>query len=320
MTRVFGDQQDFAIEAGIDMLTSGTVYRHMCVWCRGVQLGDIDDLSCIFGTDDFCDLLAADADGRLRIDTLWADEFTGLDDIAVWNFLDGMLFGWHGDVELPEHKSLEEVQRDIEQWRDFHFLKSGSPFDGFKTFILRPPGDAVRILSRRLPPPMGRAVGVTRDGFVAAAREFVAWDDEIHRLKSFVAAASHVRPPRGPEAGDPWFPAEALAHLHAARFRPNACHRLEWGSRSFVWNDEAYLEFIAACHERGCKWFHDPLIYRSSLICGQPHEASRRAWDQLRRLCPDWPGFRPERSSRSLREELEREIEELYPGFSWQEP
>ena len=43
MAEVFGDRDDFAIEAGVepDRHTAGTVWGHMCVWCRGVPLGDL---------------------------------------------------------------------------------------------------------------------------------------------------------------------------------------------------------------------------------------------------------------------------------------
>ena len=48
MANLFGDREDFAIEAGVepDGHTASTVWGHMCVWCRGVALGDIGDTHC----------------------------------------------------------------------------------------------------------------------------------------------------------------------------------------------------------------------------------------------------------------------------------
>lgn len=90
MTQLFGDRNDFAIEAGIepDGHTSGTVWGHMCVWCRGVPLGDLENRYCAVGLA--CCEFTWLAD---NLERLWADELVGLDDVAAWNFLDGLLWG-----------------------------------------------------------------------------------------------------------------------------------------------------------------------------------------------------------------------------------
>lgn len=36
--------------------------------------------------------------------------------------------------------------------------------------------------------------------------------------------------------------------------------------------------------------------YRTSLMLGEPVEKYRASWDELKRLCPNWPGFLPERA------------------------
>src|SRR4051812_29605574 len=109
---------------------------------------------------------------------------------------------------------------------------------------------------------------------------------------------------------EPYFPAEAAAVLQAARYDPAARPGLELLSGSFLWGDECYLKFIAACRARGCLVYWEPVVFRSSLIMGRPDESSRRGWEELQRACPDWPGFRPERRSESLRAELERQMAE----------
>lgn len=318
MTRIFGDREDFAIEAGVDRLgltigfrrTFMTVYGHMCVWCRGISLGDIDDLHCILSEKQFRRLVIPGANG-LKVDELWSEEFAGLDVVALWNFLDGMLYGYHGDVELKNSRTLEDIERNIKKWRDFNFLTYGEQFDCCKAFILRPPGDSVRILYRRDPDRMLGTGDVSRDGFVAACVEFCDWLEELEQAVPPEAATMDARQPRGTEPGDPWFPAEGVAYLQSAQFKSDAFPCLEVGCESLFWSDEAYLEFVAVCQGHDCEWFRDPLIHRSFLIRGQPDEASRRAWEELRRLCPGWPGFRPERSSGSFRDELEQQIADL---------
>jgi hypothetical protein len=173
VTEVFGDRADFAIEAGVepDRHTAATVWGHMCVWCRGVPLGNVNN--------PYCGLYHAYCEFAWLADnlgSLWADEFTGLDDVGAWNFLDGLLYGYHGDVELADVSTLEECDRDALRWGRFNFLTNwGEQFDGYKSFLLCPPGDSARILSRRLPPQMGRGVSVSRFGFESAAAGFARW-------------------------------------------------------------------------------------------------------------------------------------------------
>jgi hypothetical protein len=115
---------------------------------------------------------------------LWADELAGLDDVAAWNFLDGLLYGYHGDVEWADTRTLAEVRRDAVRWGRFNFLTNwGEQFDGYKSFLLCPPGESARVLSRRLPPHLGRGVSVSRQALVTAAAGFAAWfESESRRL------------------------------------------------------------------------------------------------------------------------------------------
>lgn len=73
-------------------------------------------------------------------------------------------------------------------------------------------------------------------------------------------------------------------------------------SGGFFWSDELLRETSAAPKDVA----HRAIIgYRASLIDGQPREELRGGWDQLRRECPDWPGFRPERCDLALKDEQE---------------
>lgn len=107
---------------------------------------------------------------------------------------------------------------------------------------------------------------------------------------------------------EPYFPERAVAVLRAARFDPAATPGLELLSGSFIWDDEAYFEFLNACRDHGCMAYWEPVAFRSSLILGVPDESCRRGWEELQRACPGWPGFQPERRSESLRAELERQL------------
>lgn len=54
--------------------------------------------------------------------------------------------------------------------------------------------------------------------------------------------------------------------------------------------------------------FKDLLLFRSSLIRGQPDEQFREVWEQVLEACPNWPGFRTERSSSELNAALDSAI------------
>ena len=110
----------------------------------------------------------------------------------------------------------------------------------------------------------------------------------------------------------PYFPEEAVAVLRAAQYDPTARPGLEMLSGSFIWDDERYLEFVPVCRAKGCRAYWEPVLFRTSLIKGRPDETCRRGWEELRRVCPEWPGFRPERRSESLLRELERQLSEEF--------
>jgi hypothetical protein len=187
VTAVFGDRNDFAIEAGIesDLKPPSAVWGHMRIWCRGVPLGDIEErCCCLYGA--YCGFRELAS----SIDRLWAAELVGLDDVAAWNHLDGLLYGYHGDVEAQDDRTAEQCRQDWDVWGCFNFLTNwGEQFDGYKAFIVRPPRSPVRILSRRLPDCMGRSVEVSPDGFVAASEGFARWfESQEMRLRGPAAS------------------------------------------------------------------------------------------------------------------------------------
>jgi hypothetical protein len=172
VAEVFGNRADFAIEAGVEphLMPPSAVWGHMCVWCRGVALGDLSDLHCALYPA-YCSFRWLPG----HLDDLWADEFIGLGAVAAWNFLDGLLYGYHGDVEVPDDRTVEECQADSLRWSRHNFLTNwGEQFDCCKAFVLSPPGGSVRILYRRRREAVQMAE-VSRSGLVAASAGFVQW-------------------------------------------------------------------------------------------------------------------------------------------------
>lgn len=179
---MFGDRADFAIEAGVEphLVAPSAVWGHMRVWCGGHALGDIDDRQCaLYPSYGVFDWMVA------HLEELWDDALNGLDDLATWNFLDGALYGYHGDVEIEDDRSLDEMTRDAHRFGKFDFLTNwGEQFDGgYKSFIIHPPDRPLRVLSRAFPMSVGLGVNISRMGFVRASQAFVEWfKDQERRL------------------------------------------------------------------------------------------------------------------------------------------
>ncbi len=172
---LFGDRLDFAIEAELEAKSSlPGMWGRMCVWCSGVMLGNIDEQSCA--------LYPAYVSFRglpSNIDRLWSDKLEGLDDMATWNFFDGLLYGFHGDIELPDSRTAWEIRRDHTFWSAHDFLTNwGEQFDFCKAFVVCPPEGPIHILARELPGNPVRSMKVSRAGFITSIDAFVRWFEE----------------------------------------------------------------------------------------------------------------------------------------------
>ena len=90
------------------------------------------------------------------------------------------------------------------------------------------------------------------------------------------------------------FPA-AIEILREARWSLDATRRYEILSGGFYWTDERIFEVADICMDSESWAFRYVLRYRASIIGGEPRAELRAPWDQLRKECQEWPGFRPER-------------------------
>jgi hypothetical protein len=144
----------------------------MRVWCGGLPLGDIDDHYCAL----YPSHIAFHWRGE-HLDELWEPDLDGLDDLATWNFLDGALYGYHGDVEIADDRLLDDMKRDSQRLGKFNFLTNwGEQFDGgYKSFLMCPPGGPCRVLCRAFSGSVGLGVNVSRAGFERASRAFGEW-------------------------------------------------------------------------------------------------------------------------------------------------
>src|SRR5688572_9548391 len=90
-----------------------------------------------------------------------------------------------------------------------------------------------------------------------------------------------------------------LAILPVAQFDPEAVRKYDIFAGGFYWSDER-IEALG-----GTDTYRQILAYRASLCERAPRKELLDTWDQLQRACPNWPGFRPERCSNALLNDLD---------------
>ena len=156
------------------------VWGRMQIWCAGVSIGDFSNPHCAL-YDSYLEFKELSN----RLPSLWLDEFSNLADLELWNLLDGALYGFHGELELDDSRTIDEIERDGKRYGAFDFLTNwGEQFDrGGKSFILCTPGQTVRILNRSLPQGRGIALEASVFHTSKAIREFLKWfEQEASRL------------------------------------------------------------------------------------------------------------------------------------------
>ena len=161
----FGSRDDFAIECYQDDLGYDwpeTVFGRMCVWCRGIALGNVHGPVCILNVSEeyFQQLLG-------RLDDLRDEGLEAEPDPEAFRILDAALWTYHG-------QSPEQIYADAERFSKFNFLTGwGEPFDGTTAFLIGAE-DGFRILYR-LPGGRFGSGRVSVASLAGAVRGFLEW-------------------------------------------------------------------------------------------------------------------------------------------------
>lgn len=153
-------------------------WGRMRVWCQGISIGDFSDECCGLPYSHFLDL-------KEDLPSLWLPEFEGMSVLDLCNHLDGLIYGYHGDVELNDARTSEEICRDSMKYGKFSFLTNwGEMFDSEeKSFICCTPAGEVRVLNRVAAP--GRWLQAQLPEALHAITEFLRWyEGECNRLGS----------------------------------------------------------------------------------------------------------------------------------------
>jgi hypothetical protein len=162
---LLGSRDDFAIECFHEPgypNDQGWVFGRMCVWARGVQLGDLREPGCMLNVTEGCF-----EQWLGQLDELHDASVDDLPDDAAFRYLDAALY-------LDDDRTNEQVHADAIRLSKFDFLTHwGESFDGVKAFLLKS-GDHFRILYRLSCDTQG-SVEVTRESLVNAMLAFQRW-------------------------------------------------------------------------------------------------------------------------------------------------
>jgi hypothetical protein len=182
---IFGNTSEFAIEAVIepDIKAPSAVWGRMRVWCQGETIGDLNE--------PFCALYPAYLGFRDLLITLPTLSWAGIENMTngdIWNFLDGLLYGYHGDIQIQDDRALERMQEDADIYGKFNFLTNwGEQFDRRgKSFIYCADGDKVTILNRSLWSEHGLALHTIRQALPFAISLFLVWFEEEAQRLTFI--------------------------------------------------------------------------------------------------------------------------------------
>ena len=162
---LLGVREDFAIQCIHEPdypNDHGWVFGRMCVWGRGVELGDLSEPACMLNVTEgfFQDCLG-------QLDELHDKSVDDLADEAAFRFLDAALY-------LNDDRTNQQIHADALRYSKFNFLiNSGESFDGIKAFLLKSQCH-FRILYRLSNDTIG-SVEVSRDGLVTAILAFLEW-------------------------------------------------------------------------------------------------------------------------------------------------
>jgi hypothetical protein len=174
---IFGNRNDFAIEAMVepDLAPPSRPWGRLCVWVAGHRIGNYDEPHCGLGGP-----CAHFKETCGELNDLWDDEFANMADVELWNFLDGLLYGYHGNVELDDDlRSMDEILQDSSRYSKFNFLTNwGEMFDrGGKSFILKQPGGMLKVLNFDYEKNSANAYVCSEFSFRLAIKDFAAWYD-----------------------------------------------------------------------------------------------------------------------------------------------
>lgn len=174
---IFGDKEDFAIEAMIepDLRIPSSPWGRMCVWVQGVSIGDFEEPHCGLGSA--CDGFVTMSS---QLDDLWIQKFSEFSDLEIWNYLDGLLYGYHGNKELNDDRSLEQTLNDSAEYSKFDFLTNwGEMFDrGGKSFLMRQPSGLLKILNYDYENSKVNSFQCSEFNFRKAAKELNSWYEQ----------------------------------------------------------------------------------------------------------------------------------------------
>jgi hypothetical protein len=107
----------------------------------------------------------------------------------------------------------------------------------------------------------------------------------------------------------PFLAERAINKLKQAVWSPNASLNIELLSGTPFWDDERFDEFLMACTDESSDRIHDLNLWRCYLVTGEKspladYDRCEETWNDVLLRCPSWPGFRSERCTPDIANQI----------------
>lgn len=172
---IFGDPQQFAIEALLDgadstcgPVSGNNIAGRIRVWMSGSDIGDFDEEHCWLGP-------VYMAMAELRLEKLWHPSFGDLSCDEIFDRLNLVKFA--ADRQgCGDNETLPDIESQGEQLARFTFLlNSSEAFDGWKSFLVHPPGSELMALVMTHGSPEVDVFRFSAEAFRSAVNAFGQW-------------------------------------------------------------------------------------------------------------------------------------------------
>lgn len=174
---LFGDSETFRIEAMVEpgpelpAIRGKAVFGRVRVWLSGLPVGNFDEPCCSLGP-----IAQHLLDHSKNVGKCWDDSLDGLSPSDIFVRLDHLLFAF--DLRTDSLVDPDSVPDAPEGLKCSGFLTNASEaFDGWKGFLLSPPGEDLLILIKPHSHPEILDFWVPSSAYTEATSRFSYWLD-----------------------------------------------------------------------------------------------------------------------------------------------
>jgi len=183
---ILGDMHEFAVEVLVEKALHGwpggapeQLSGRVRIWAQGHTIGDLDDWGCCLGN-----VLDELQQGVAELEERWHPELLPMSAEQRFDHLDRVFFAAHRHRSLSDgldDAGSDRLDAECEVGRRryapcmYWLLHASEAFDGWKPFLLRPPGELVQLLWLEAASPEVHEACIRISTFTRVIAEFARW-------------------------------------------------------------------------------------------------------------------------------------------------